>query len=59
LNTRLGVRVSQELREKMQQLIEDEEYKDFSELIRNAVERLLESKHKVKNSNNLNKEVRA
>lgn len=51
MNTRLGVRVSQELREKMQQLIEKGEYKDFSDLIRDAIERLLESKFTVKNSN--------
>ena len=51
MNTRIGVRISRELRERMQQTIKEGKYKDFSDLIRDAVERLLESKLKLKNSN--------
>ena len=42
MNTRIGVRISRELRERMQQAIKEGKYKDFSDLIREAVKKLLE-----------------
>jgi Arc/MetJ-type ribon-helix-helix transcriptional regulator len=41
-NTRIGVRVSPQLRGKMEQAVHSGRFKDFSELIRVAIEKLLE-----------------
>jgi len=43
MNTRIGVRISPELREKMEQAIQKRNFKDLSDLIRAAVEKLLEA----------------
>lgn len=42
MNKRIGVRVSSELRGKMEQAVKNGRFKDFSELIRVAIEKLLE-----------------
>jgi len=41
-NERITVRVSQEMAKKIQQLVDNKEYKNTSEIIRIALERLLE-----------------
>jgi len=42
MNTRIGVRVPEDLRKKMNAAVEADQYKDLSQLIRVAVEKLLE-----------------
>jgi Arc/MetJ-type ribon-helix-helix transcriptional regulator len=41
-NTRIGVRVSPELRKRMEQAVQSGSFRDFSDLIRVAIEKSLE-----------------
>jgi len=55
MNTRIGVRISRELRERMEQTIKEGKFKDFSALIRDGVEKLLESERKNAETNHQKK----